>query len=96
MASQVGQDIFNPYKGSIPARTDAGQAVNGVLPYNDYQKSAMQDWTKDTVVPSMEHGAAAAPAWASAVEAALTTFQTGGDVAATQAALVQAAKDSGY
>jgi glucose/mannose transport system substrate-binding protein len=96
MASQVGQDIFNPYKGSIPARTDAGQAVDGVLAYNDYQKSAMQDWTKDTVVPSMEHGAAAAPAWASAVEAALTTFQTGGDVAATQAALVQAAKDAGY
>ncbi len=96
MASQVGQDIFNPYKGSIPARTDAGQAISGVLPYNDYQKSAMQDWTKDTVVPSMEHGAAAAPAWKSAIEAALTTFETSQDVASTQAALVAAAKAAGF
>src|SRR5512141_1448423 len=96
MASQVGQDIFNPYKGSIPARTDAGQAVSGVLAYNDYQKSAMTDWKSDTVVPSMEHGAAAAPAWKSAIEAALTTFVTGGDVAATQTALVAAASAAGY
>jgi glucose/mannose transport system substrate-binding protein len=96
MASQAGQDIFNPYKGSIPARTDAGQAVTGVLAYNDYQKSAMGDWKTDTVVPSMEHGAAAAPAWKSAIEAALTTFVTGGDVAATQQALVTAATAAGY
>jgi len=96
MASAAGQDIFNPYKGSIPARIDAGTPPSGGLQYNDYQKSAMQDWTKDTVVPSMEHGAAAAPAWKSAIEAALTTFSTGGDVAATQAALVQAAKDAGF
>ena len=96
MASQVGQDIFNPYKGSIPARNDAGQAVSGVLAYNDYQKSAMTDWKANTVVPSMEHGAAASPAWKSAIEAALTTFVTGGDVSATQAALVAAAQAAGY
>jgi len=96
MASAAGQDIFNPYKGSIPARIDAGAPPSGGQQYNDYQKSAMSDWTKDTVVPSMEHGAAAAPAWKSAIEAALTTFATGGDVAATQAALVQAAKDAGF
>jgi glucose/mannose transport system substrate-binding protein len=96
MASQVGQDIFNPYKGSIPARIDAGQAVPGVLAYNDYQKSAMTDWKSDTVVPSMEHGAAASPAWKSAIETALTTFVTGLDVTATQAALVTAAQAAGY
>jgi glucose/mannose transport system substrate-binding protein len=67
-----------------------------VLAYNDYQKSAMGDWKSDTVVPSMEHGAAAAPAWKSAIEAALTTFVTGGDVAATQQALVTAAQAAGY
>jgi glucose/mannose transport system substrate-binding protein len=91
MASAQGQDIFNPYKGSIPARIDAGNPPAGGLAYNDYQKSAMQDWTKDTVVPSMEHGAAASPAWKSAIEAALTTFETSGDVTVTQAALVAAA-----
>ena len=92
MASQTGQDIFNPYKGSIPARTDAGQAVSGVLAYNDYQKSAMTDWKSDTVVPSMEHGAAASPAWKSAIETALTAFETSGDVSAATAALVAAAQ----
>jgi glucose/mannose transport system substrate-binding protein len=96
MASAAGQDIFNPYKGSIPARTDAGNPPAGGEQYNDYQKSAMTDWTKDTVVPSMEHGAAASPAWTSAIEAALTTFATGLDVAAAQAALVAAAKAAGY
>lgn len=91
MASAAGQDIFNPYKGSIPARTDAGTPPSGGQQYNDYQKSAMSDWTKDTVVPSMEHGAAASPAFKSAIEAALTTFEASGDVAATQTALVAAA-----
>ncbi|HEX9043612.1 MAG TPA: ABC transporter substrate-binding protein [Candidatus Limnocylindrales bacterium] len=96
MASQQGQDIFNPYKGSIPARIDAGNPPAGQQQYNDYQKSAMAEWKTDTVVPSMEHGAAAAPAWKSAIEAALTTFETGLDVAATQTALAAAAKDAGF
>jgi glucose/mannose transport system substrate-binding protein len=96
MASAAGQDIFNPYKGSIPARTDAGNPPAGGEQYNDYQKSAMTDWTQDTVVPSMEHGAAASPAWTSAIEAALTTFATGQDVAAAQAALVAAAQAAGF
>lgn len=92
MASQVGQDIFNPYKGSIPARIDAGQAVSGVLAYNDYQKSAMTDWKSNTVVPSMEHGAAASPSWKTAIETALTAFETSGDVSAATTALVAAAQ----
>jgi len=96
MASAEGQDIFNPYKGSIPARSDAGNPPASGQQYNDYQKSAMSDWKTDTVVPSMEHGAAASPAWKSAIEAALTTFETSGDVAATQAALVAAAQAAGF
>lgn len=96
MATAEGQDIFNPYKGSIPARTDAGNPPAGGQQYNDYQKSALADWKSDTVVPSMEHGAAASPAWKSAIEAALTTFETGGDVAATLAVLVAAAHDAGF
>lgn len=96
MASAEGQDIFNPYKGSIPARIDAGNPPAGGQQYNDYQKSAMQDWTKDTVVPSMEHGAAASPAWKSAIETALTTFETSGDVTAAQQALVAAAQAAGF
>jgi len=94
MASAEGQALFNPYKGSIPANTKAGDPPAGELQFNDYQKSAMGDWAKDKVVPSMEHGAAAAPSWSSAVNAALTAFVTSLDVANTQTALVAAAADA--
>jgi glucose/mannose transport system substrate-binding protein len=96
MATAEGQDIFNPYKGSIPARTDAGNPPATGAQYTDYQKSAITDWTAtDTVhVPSMEHGAAANPAWKSAIEDALTAFVASPDAAGAttaQAALVAAA-----
>jgi glucose/mannose transport system substrate-binding protein len=94
MASAEGQDIFNPYKGSIPARTDAGHPPADALQYNEYQISALADWKVNTVVPSMEHGAAASPAFVSAIEAALTAFETSGDVTATQAALAAAAQEA--
>ena len=65
MASAEGQDIFNPYKGSIPANNDAGDPPADALQYNDYQMSALADWQSNTIVPSMEHGAAASPAFKS-------------------------------
>jgi glucose/mannose transport system substrate-binding protein len=94
MASAEGQDIFNPYKGSIPARIDAGTPPADGLQYNEYQKSALTDWKANTVVPSMEHGAAASPAFKSAIEAALTAMQGGTDVAGTQTALAAAATEA--
>jgi glucose/mannose transport system substrate-binding protein len=94
LGSAEGQDIFNPLKGSIPARTDAGNPPAGEKQYDDYLKSAQADWKTDTIVPSVEHGAAAKPAWVSAFTAAVVDFVTNQDVAATQAALVQAAKDA--
>lgn len=94
MASAEGQDIFNPYKGSIPANIDAGHPPADGLQYNDYQLSALADWKSNTVVPSMEHGAAASPPFKSAIEAALTAMQGGTDVAGTQTALAAAATDA--
>jgi glucose/mannose transport system substrate-binding protein len=94
MASAEGQDIFNPWKGSIPANIDAGNPPADAQQYNDYQKSALAEWKTDTVLPSMEHGAAASPAFKTAIETALTAFQTSSDVAGTVAALVAAAKDA--
>lgn len=96
MATAEGQDIFNPYKGSIPARIDAGNPPATGAQYTDYQLSAIKDWTAtDTLhVPSMEHGAAANPAWKSAIEDALTAFVAKADAAgvtAAQTALVDAA-----
>jgi glucose/mannose transport system substrate-binding protein len=95
MATAEGQDIFNPWKGSIPANIHAGNPAADQQQYTDYQKSAMKDWTDAAtkVVPSMEHGAAANPAWSSEVNDALTAFIADSNVANAQAALVKAAGD---
>jgi glucose/mannose transport system substrate-binding protein len=94
MASAEGQDTFNPYKGSIPARLDGGHPPADGLQYNDYQKSAMKEWTAaDTViVPSMERGAAAGAAWVAAINHALTDFVAGGSAKAALTALADAAR----
>jgi len=88
--SKAGQEAFNPKKGSICARTDCDPAL-----FNEYLKSAMQDWSKDAIVPSVAHGAAAVEKWATVYKDILNTFATKGDVAATQTALQQACVDNG-
>ena len=94
LGSAAGQDIFNPYKGSVPANTQAGNPPATAKQYSTYQKWAMGEWKTDKIVPSMEHGAAAAPSWKGAVETAVTSFVATPDVAALQTALVQACKDA--
>lgn len=89
--SKDGQDAFNPAKGSIPARTDAD-----LTKYGEYHKSAMADWKKDKLVPSIVHGAAAKLSFMTDFMNAINVFATKKDVAATQAALVKAAKDAGF
>src|SRR4029078_11988375 len=83
--SEAGQDAFNPLKGSIPARTDAGKGD-----YDAYLESAITDWKKDTIVPSVVHGAAAKDGWAQAYTDAINSFVTKLDVASTQKALAAA------
>lgn len=90
--SKAAQESFNAQKGSICARTDCDLSK-----FNDYLKSAAADWSKDAIVPSVTHGAAATPKWATKGYAdAVTLFATTGDVAKAQAALVQAAVDAGF
>ena len=43
--------------GAVRAR-----ALNAL--FDDYLQSAMDDWQQDEIVPSLAHGAAAAPGWA--------------------------------
>lgn len=95
LGSAEAQDIFNPLKGSIPARTDAGNPPASEKQYDDYLKSALKDWKSDTIVPSLEHGAAAKPSWRSAINDAVVLFQQSGDVAAFQGALASACRDAG-
>ena len=55
VASQAGQDAFNPLKGSISARTDANTGV-----YGAYQISAISDFSSVTYMfPSVVHGSGA-------------------------------------
>jgi glucose/mannose transport system substrate-binding protein len=54
LGSKEGQDTFNPLKGSIAARTDSDTSL-----YNVYSQSAAADWSTNTIVGSLVHGAAA-------------------------------------
>jgi glucose/mannose transport system substrate-binding protein len=87
--SREGQDAFNSIKGSIPARIDGDRS-----PYDVYQQSAMDDFSKDVFVASMTHGAAVAPSWQQAIINAVDLFVASRDVAAFQSALVRACQDA--
>jgi len=51
LGSKEGQDIFNPLKGSIPARVDADMTK-----YNAYSQSAAKDWKANRIAGSLVHG----------------------------------------
>lgn len=88
--SKAGQDAFNPLKGSISARNDANKEL-----YDEYQKTALADFQKDDLLPSVVHGAAAKESWVTDFVNTLNAFSGKKDVAATQAELVKIAKDAG-
>ena len=88
--SQEGQDAFNPLKGSIPARTDGDRSL-----YDVYLLSAMDDFSSNTIAPSLAHGAAAAEGWVTAVNDVMTLFVTDLDVASAQTALAAACLSAG-
>jgi glucose/mannose transport system substrate-binding protein len=91
VGSREGQDAFNPIKGSIPARTDPDLSV-----YDEYLLSAMEDFRSDTLVPSIQHGAAAKQSFVLDYAIAINVLATRRDVAAAQAALVRAAEDAEF
>jgi len=73
--SKDGQDAFNPIKGSIAARTDADKSK-----YDEYQLSAMEDFKKNTLVPSIQHGAAAKQSFVLDYDLAVNILATKRDV----------------
>jgi glucose/mannose transport system substrate-binding protein len=89
--SKEGQDAFNPIKGSISARTDADPSV-----YDEYQQVPMKDFKTDTLLPSIQHGAAAKQSFLLDYDLAINYLATKRDVAGTQAKLVQAAQDASF
>lgn len=90
LGSKAGQEAFNPVKGSICARNDCDPNLFGT-----YLQSAMQDWAKDSIVPSLAHGAAASESWVTLINDVMTAFVTDLDVASAQAGLAQACVDAG-
>jgi len=73
-----GQDLFNPQKGSVPARTDADKAK-----YKDYLATALADWQNPNtkIVGSLVHGVVANNAWKSEIETAFGLYAQNRDSA---------------
>lgn len=91
VTTKEAQVAFNIKKGSICARTDCDYAQ-----FDDYLKSSATEFKTDLIVPSAFGGGAAVPSWATAYQQVIDKFTADGDVAAAQAALVQAATDAGF
>lgn len=89
-ASKEGQDLFNPAKGSIPARKDADVSL-----YKDYLAWALEEWKKDDLAGSFWHGVTANNKWHTDIDTAVGLFLQSKDVAKFQTSLVDAAKNGG-
>ncbi|MPV87395.1 extracellular solute-binding protein [Georgenia ruanii] len=90
VGSLEGQTAFNKAKGSIPARTDAKPSD-----FSEYQQSAIEAYGKDSIVPSLAHGAATPVAVLNAISDATSKFTTGAsDLAAYQQDLAKAVAGS--
>ncbi|MCX7845616.1 MAG: ABC transporter substrate-binding protein [Dictyoglomaceae bacterium] len=90
LGSKEGQEAFNIKKGSIPARTDVDKTK-----FPEYQRSAMEDWLKHTIVPSVMHGAAASEGWVTEFKDIISLFVAFPNVSVTQKALVNVAIKQG-
>jgi glucose/mannose transport system substrate-binding protein len=85
--SVEGQDLFNPQKGSVPARIDADKSK-----YKDYLAWALKEWQDPAtkIVGSLAHGVVANNAFGSEIDTALALFIETGDAAAFADAVAKA------
>jgi glucose/mannose transport system substrate-binding protein len=88
LGSVEGQDVFNPLKGSIPARIDADMSK-----YDQYGKDTMEDFKNSKLAPSLAHGSAAPEGVLTRVNQAVNIFVTQKDVKQFIDALKTAAQD---
>jgi glucose/mannose transport system substrate-binding protein len=75
--STDGENLFNPLKGSVPARLDADPAR-----YTGYLAWALRQWRdpKTRIVGSLTHGVVADNAWNAEIDTALGLFVEDGNV----------------
>jgi glucose/mannose transport system substrate-binding protein len=92
VSSKEGQDLFNPKKGSIPARKDADKSL-----YTGYLQTAFEEWNnpQTKLAGSFWHGVNANNKWHTDIDTAIGLFLQSRDVAKLQQGLVSAAKNSG-
>jgi len=91
IGSVKAQDIFNPIKGSIPARVDADKSK-----YDVYLQWAMNDFSNLALAPSIAHGSAAPGAFAGALDDAINGFLANANIENTMDDILWAAEDEGY
>lgn len=75
LGSVEGQDVFNPLKGSIPARIDADKSK-----YDVYGQQTIEEFKTAKLAPSMAHGSAAPEGFTTQANQAVNIFVTNGDV----------------
>jgi glucose/mannose transport system substrate-binding protein len=88
LGSQEGQDVFNPLKGSIPARLDAQ-----IEDYNEYGQQTYAEFQQDTLVPSLAHNSAAPPNFTDEALQVLEIWMAQRDAEQATQALERAADD---
>ncbi|HRW93994.1 MAG TPA: extracellular solute-binding protein, partial [Thermotogota bacterium] len=69
IGSVEAQDIFNPLKGSIPARVDADKSK-----YDVYLQWSMADFSTKSLCPSIAHGSAAPEGFITSLQDVLNRF----------------------
>lgn len=90
VASKEGQDLFNPLKGSIPARSDADPARYADNPYLD---SALAEWQAGPeLAGSFWHGVTVGNRWKNDIDTAVGLYLGNGDLDALNEALHEAAQ----
>jgi glucose/mannose transport system substrate-binding protein len=89
LGSVEGQDVFNPLKGSIPARVDADKSK-----YDVYGQSTIEDFKTAKLAASMAHGSAAPEGFTTQANQAVNIFVTNGNVDQALKALKQAQTSS--
>jgi len=89
-SSKEGQDLFNPKKGSVPARKDADKAL-----YTGYLEYAFAQWNNPStkLAGSFWHGVNANKRWHNDIDTTVGLFLQNKDVGKLQSGLVTAAKN---
>ncbi len=90
IGSKEAQEVFNPLKGSIPARTDVDRTK-----FDGYHQWSMDEFAKDKLLPSCVHGEAAPEAFQKALNEAVSAFVVDKNVDTFSTALVQEASKVG-